>query len=143
MPADLRGNTVGSYATIEGAIALHEKRFDDAIAAFRKRAATGVCSYCGDTDLALAFEQAAMPDSAIARYEHYLSTPSLDRIWVDGATLASVYERLADLYMSKGDRQNAARYAAKFVELWQNADSELQPRVHAKRRMLQEIQARN
>jgi tetratricopeptide (TPR) repeat protein len=140
VPDDLRGNTVGSYATIEGAIALHEKRFDAAIAAFRKRAATGLCSYCGDTDLALAFEQAAMPDSAIARYEHYLSTPSLYRIWSDGAQLASVYERLAELHASKGDRQNAARYAAKFVELWQNADPEFQPRVQAKRRMLQEIE---
>ena len=30
-------------------------------------------------------------------------------------------------------RSMRARYAGKFVELWQNADAQLQPRVEAKR----------
>jgi hypothetical protein len=39
----------------------------------------------------------------------------------------------------RGDLEKAARYYAKFVELWENADPELQPRVEAARDRLQEI----
>ena len=143
VPRELRGDQTQMYSSIDGAIALNEKRFTDAIAASRKAANLGVCSICGDWQVALAFEEAAMPDSAIARHEHFLATPDVTRMWEDGMKLGFVYERLADLYMTKGDRENAARYAGKFIELWKNADSELQPRVQAKREMLRQLGARS
>lgn len=67
----------------------------------------------------------------------------MNRIWEDGSKLGFVYERLADLNMDKGDKQKAARYAGKFVELWKDADAELQPRVQAKREMLRQLGVRN
>ena len=72
-----------------------------------------------------------------------LAAPDLNRIWEDGVKLGFVYERLADLYMDKGDKQKAARYAGKFVELWKDADAELQPRVQAKREMLRQLGVRD
>jgi hypothetical protein len=84
-----------------------------------------------------------MPDSAIARYHHYLTTTDAFRVWSDNVSLGPAYEHLADLYMNKGDRQNAALYAAKFTELWQDADAELQPRVQAKRELLRQLGSRN
>ena len=39
----------------------------------------------------------------------------------------------------KGDLENAAKYYAQFVELWAEADPELQPRVQAANRRLEEI----
>ena len=38
-----------------------------------------------------------------------------------------------------GDLENAAVYYARFVELWADADAELQPRVEAARTRLEEI----
>jgi len=40
------------------------------------------------------------------------------------------------LYEAKGDRQNAVRNYQMFVELWKNADAELQPQVADVRRRL-------
>ncbi len=38
-----------------------------------------------------------------------------------------------------GDRERAVEYYARFVELWRDADSELQPRVEAAQRRIDEI----
>ena len=72
-----------------------------------------------------------MPDSAITWYEHYVNTPTTQRLGVeqDVVTLPPVLRRLGELYEAKGDRANAARYYSRFVELWKDADPELQPQV--------------
>jgi hypothetical protein len=46
---------------------------------------------------------------------------------------------LAQLYDERGDRDKAADHYAKFVELWVEADEELQPRVRAAQVRLEEI----
>ena len=47
-----------------------------------------------------------------------------------------MYRRVGELYDARGDRQKALEYYGKFVELWKNADPELQPAVkEAKGRM--------
>jgi hypothetical protein len=51
----------------------------------------------------------------------------------------SLFERLGQLYDEQGDLENAAVYYARFVELWEDADAELQPRVGAARSRLEEI----
>jgi hypothetical protein len=79
-----------------------------------------------------------MPDSAIVMLERYLSTPSWNRYLIpgDGLHLAAVYKRLGDLYDKRGDREKAALYDAKVVELWKDADRELQPKVREVRARL-------
>jgi tetratricopeptide (TPR) repeat protein len=136
VPVELRQDDTGNREMVAGARALHEKRWQDAIDHWRRVSERGSCTTCMDWELALAFEQAAQPDSAIGRLEHYVNTPTAQAIWEDSYKLATAYERLADLYATRGDRPNAARYAGKFVSLWQDADPELQPRVRAKREWL-------
>jgi hypothetical protein len=47
-----------------------------------------------------------------------------------------VQRRLGELYEAKGDTANAVAHYRAFVELWKNADPELQPRVaEVKRRV--------
>jgi hypothetical protein len=46
------------------------------------------------------------------------------------------FERLGALYEERGDTQNALYNYGKFVELWDEADSDLQPRVEAARRAI-------
>ncbi len=43
------------------------------------------------------------------------------------------------LHDEAGDRQKAVEYYAKLVELWRDADPELQPRVEAAQRRIDEI----
>jgi hypothetical protein len=50
-----------------------------------------------------------------------------------------LFERLGQLYDGLGDMENAALYYARFVELWADADAELQPRVTVARTRLEEI----
>ena len=45
-----------------------------------------------------------------------------------------VYERLGALYEERGNTEKATYYYGKLVELWKDADPELQPRVEAARR---------
>lgn len=142
VPDELRNAHHRTRDIIDGAAAFHAKQHDVALAKWRKVIDTDPCTVCGDPLVALAFEQAGARDSAIARYEHYVKTPWPRRLGIDGVALGSAYERLAELYNAKGDRQNAALYAGKFVELWQNADPELQPRVQAKRELLRTLTSR-
>jgi tetratricopeptide (TPR) repeat protein len=54
----------------------------------------------------------------------------------DAFSLAPSYKRLGELYEAKGDRKKAADYYGKFVDLWKDADAELQPGVAAVRQRL-------
>jgi hypothetical protein len=76
-------------------------------------------------------------DSAITYYERYVTTPVLNRIFQDPQYLAGTLKRLGELYEAKGDRQKAVSVYTRFVELWKDADPELQPKVAEVRRRLQ------
>jgi eukaryotic-like serine/threonine-protein kinase len=87
-----------------------------------------------------AYEAAGMADTVIARYEAWLGRRQLDgRAGADATQLAHAYERLGQLYDAKGDLERAAGYYGRFVDLWADADPELQPRVEAARTRLEEI----
>jgi len=124
-------------------IALAEQRPRDAIDEFRRGdqrrdGPVEGCSICVYVALGRAFDQARMTDSAITMLERYVTTPSWIRgdVGTDGLYLAAVYKRLGELYDEKGDRAKAASYLAKFVELWKDADPELQPKVREARARL-------
>ncbi|HXY69493.1 MAG TPA: hypothetical protein VEH62_08590, partial [Gemmatimonadales bacterium] len=55
--------------------------------------------------------------------------------------LAPVYRRLGELYEAKGDRARALDYYGRFVDLWKNADPELQPAVREVRQRLSRLGA--
>ena len=89
--------------------------------------------------LGQAREMLGQPDSAVAVYERYLSTPAANRYKWDPIYLAHVHERLGQLHDDQGALESAARHYATLVELWADADEELQPRVRAARQRLEEI----
>ncbi len=57
-------------------------------------------------------------------------------LWVDGWTLAPSLKRLGELYEAKGNRKKAADYYGRLVDLWKDADPELQPGVRKVRARL-------
>ena len=120
-----------------GMIALAEGRPDEAIADFLQ-AEDGRCTRrC--PELARAYDSSGRRDSALAVMERFVNTPDLGDGGRDSNNRAPFYERLGQLYDEKGDLENAAKYLAMFVELWADADEELQPRVRAAQARLEEI----
>jgi tetratricopeptide (TPR) repeat protein len=118
----------------------------DAIAEFRASDVTvdgpaNGCLICLSGPLGRAFDRANMPDSAIAWYEHYLETPAMQRLNFDFdvSSLPNMSRRLGELYEAKGDRAKAAAYYQKFVDLWKDADPELQPQVAEIRQRLSRL----
>ena len=111
------------------AVALAEGRVQDAINAYRDWYAEDSCAVCGLFELGRAYEQAGEGDSAIAVYERALTTPGLTRMFEEAPTLAATYRHLGELYEERGDRDKARDSYGQFLNLWKNADRELQPQV--------------
>jgi tetratricopeptide (TPR) repeat protein len=130
-----------------GEIALAERKPLDAITEFRRGdvgydgAPANECGACLAFDVARAFDAAGKPDSAAAYFEKYLATP----YWLkatpemDPVRLPAIRERLGQLYESMGNTQKAADEYRAFIELWKNADPELQPRVADARQRLAKL----
>ena len=64
--------------------------------------------------------------------------PSFD----DLGAFAASHNRLGELYDDRGDRARATSHYSTFVQLWNDADPELQPAVAAVRRRLGELASR-
>jgi tetratricopeptide (TPR) repeat protein len=119
-----------------GAAALAEGRIEDAIAEYRAWYDETGCATCGLSELAQAYEAAGVTDSALAVYERAVSQPGLYRLNDEYAWLGSTYKRLGELYEERGEQDKAVDYYSRFVELWSDADAELQPLVEDVRRRI-------
>jgi tetratricopeptide (TPR) repeat protein len=127
-----------SYQFTDATLALAEGAPAEALERFRSIEA-GNCGLCGILDRAKAFEALGQPDSAIVYYEAYLERSDVQRAAFDNENRGPTLERLGQLYDEAGDLEQAAVYYARFVELWTDADPELQPRVQAVQVRLEEI----
>jgi len=123
-----------------GEIALAEGRYADAVRHFRA-SDIGFCPSCALPDIARAYDLNGEPDSAVAVFKRYVSTPDADRYYVDPFYLAGAHKRLGELLEARGDRAGAASHYATFLGLWKNADPVLQPRVAQVRASLARLQA--
>ncbi len=112
-----------------GDVALAEGRVEDALAAYRAWYDEGGCTNCALLELGRAYEMAGQPDSALAMYDRAAEAPGLTRIYDEYDTVAQTYKRLGELYEERGDAVQAVDYYNRFVDLWENADQELQPVV--------------
>jgi tRNA A-37 threonylcarbamoyl transferase component Bud32/tetratricopeptide (TPR) repeat protein len=126
---------------ILGEVALAEKRPLDAVREFWKSDSLpdgpdGDCAICAEVRVGRAYDLANLPDSAIVHWERYLSIPYPGRAGIDATYLAAVRKRLGELYEAKGDTQRAATNLLAFIDLWKNADSEVQPKVQEARQRL-------
>ena len=127
----------GYYRAL-GTIALAEADYEQAVEEFR-RSDEGICYLCPLPGLAQAYDRGGQADSAIAVYERFVSAPARGRSGFDSTELGRTLERLAELHDAAGNWEKAAEYYARFVELWKDADPELQPRVDAAQARLDEI----
>ena len=88
-----------------------------------------------------AHDLAGHPDSAMVYYQKFLATrdgqPDEDARW-----RARTHRWLGELYEAKGETRQAIEQYARFVELWADADPELQPQVTEVRGRLERLRAR-
>ena len=132
-------------ARTRGTIALAEGKADSAIAYFRRgdREADGLpsssCSICTPLFIGLAFDRGGHADSARAYLRQYVEMNGTAHSGVDRFYLAPALYRLGELYESAGDVKSATEYYGRFVDLWKNADPELQPRVAEARKRIDRL----
>ena len=86
------------------------------------------CSPCGAFSAGQMWEAAGVPDSAIAYYRLGADRPELYSN-EDPALYPVILRRLGDLYEQRGDRAAAIEWYSRFVDLWHDADPDLQPVV--------------
>jgi tetratricopeptide (TPR) repeat protein len=141
-----RALNMGARGEVEAWIALAEDRPDAAVEIAR-RAAVPNCPTCGLVPLGQAYQRLGQPELAIVALERYLGTPhqsprrfsvKLSRTTFEKiALLGDTYERLAALHEQQGNTDQARHYLSKVIELWQDGDPEVQPRVAAARARLE------
>jgi tetratricopeptide (TPR) repeat protein len=123
-------------------ITLQEGRERDAVEHLLRARAESFGYLHWDYRLFLADAQAALGhlSEAIAQYDTVTSTYRMAYPWAPYFALRPLaHERLGSLYLEVDDTVSAARHLAEFIELWKDADPELQPRVDAARRRLAQL----
>jgi tetratricopeptide (TPR) repeat protein len=148
---DAEAKTVNYRALLEparnsmlGEIALAENKPLDAIRLLWKADSlpdgpASSCRWCLASEIGRAYDLANMPDSAIANWERFLGDP-VSRTSSGASTyLPGIHKRLGELYEEKGDVQKAASHYIAFIDLWKNADAELQPKVQDARKRLDRL----
>ena len=80
--------------------------------------------------------------TVLALFLAYLNTRTdvIDRLIEDGISLAGSHKRLAELYDAKGNREKAMSHYSSFIDLWKNADADLQPHVQKAKERLAQLQ---
>jgi tetratricopeptide (TPR) repeat protein len=124
---------------IAGMIAIAERRYTDAVREYRATD-VGACVACALPDIAHAYDLAGNRDSALVVFDRYVHAPNRP-LSTDLVSLAGAHKRLGELYEDRGDRAKAATEYTAFVELWKNADAELQPLVVEVRKRLARLSA--
>jgi tetratricopeptide (TPR) repeat protein len=130
---------MGDWAR-EGATALHAGRYAEAAERFRK-ARTVYAHLWWLPELATAYDRAGKADSALAHYEEYLNSTENFRLYDDAVNLAPILRRAGELYEARSDRERAVSSYQRFLDLWRDADPELQPQVVEVRRRLAALTA--
>jgi eukaryotic-like serine/threonine-protein kinase len=128
-------------------IALTENRTRDAVTEFQKADSLpdGPANEDPSTvlyNMGRALYKANSPDSAIAMFEQYVHCQTVDRLFNDIVDMPLAQQRLGELYEAKGDRARAVAHYTAFVDLWKNADPDLQPQVAAVRKKLAGLSAK-
>jgi tetratricopeptide (TPR) repeat protein/tRNA A-37 threonylcarbamoyl transferase component Bud32 len=133
------------FARLGGFVALAERKTDSAVAQFRRGDAdadglpTRNCTVCTPLFVGLTFDRGERADSARKYLTQYAEMAGTGRTFIDRFYLAPALFRLGELNESAGDAKRATEYYGRFVDLWQNADPELQPRVAEARRRIDQL----
>jgi tetratricopeptide (TPR) repeat protein len=133
--AEASGDLARDLDEADALARLAEGRHAEAIATLQRVSPRDACEPCGWSLLARAYDMVGNADSSLALWERYVSRGA--RLsFLARTELPTAYRRLGELHEARGDRERALRHYGDFVDLWKDADPELQPVVtEVKRRM--------
>lgn len=136
-PDSVRQDEPVPWLSASGAIAMAEGRHQDALARFHRiREKLPTCEGCWLFEIAETWDRAGEPDSAIANFGRLLAVRTLG---VGDDRRAIMYRRLGQLYELKQDTPKAIEYYGKFVDLWKDAEPDLQPLVAETRQWIAQL----
>ena len=87
------------------------------------------CNACLEPWIARTWDAQGATDSALAHLERYVAAPDINRAGWDPCLRPWVLHRAGELAAQLGRRQLAIQRYSEFVDLWKNADPDLQPVV--------------
>jgi tetratricopeptide (TPR) repeat protein len=122
----------GSEAFADGLVAFSRGRYAEALERFADTERTlHWCTYCVTGLRFIGYDRLGRADSAIAMGEAYLKLTQAGIITaqIDARFRAGIIQRLAELYEGKGMTEKAVANYEIFLNLWKNADPELQAQV--------------
>ena len=135
-------DSIGRRAFYAAHLALAERRWDDAIPLLHQADARfQIEQRNAQAWLGRAHDAAGRPDSAVVWFERFLTTPDY-MAFDDGMFRGQTLFRLGELYEARGDTEHATRKYEEFLELWHDADPELQPKVRDARDRLGKLKAK-
>ncbi|MBI1808681.1 MAG: protein kinase [Gemmatimonadetes bacterium] len=123
-----------------GEILRAEKKYGEAVKEFRASIDRS-CALCQHSDIGYTFDVAEQPDSAIAAYTQFLGAHGMPPFQY-ASWLPLIEKRLGELYDAKGKTTEAVAHYSAFIELWKNADPDLQPQVQKARDRVKAMQRR-
>ena len=124
VPANLRA-TSDQYLT-RGSLALSEGEPDSAVEEFRRYYDEESCTACALYPLGYAYNALGNADSAVAVLSRGLDIPDPYRGFSDWLWRAPTLIRVGELHEASGEHDLAVARYNEFLELWRNADPELQ-----------------
>lgn len=135
----LPGSAVPAW--LRAAIAEAEGRYEDALTEWRLEDEVREDPAAILLRVARLHDRLGRPDSAFAYYRRYLTTPARQRYVTDQLWRGPALERLGDLLMEHGAVVEAVGYYRQLIDLWDDADPALQPRVERVRARLASLAA--
>lgn len=132
-PTDLQTRSEAVLHRLNGFLALDEGRMEVGLRELEAAVEASFEAPFFLGELALAYDRAGIPDRALETFHRYLDAPNVSRRVSDAVFLGLTYERLGQLHEARGEVEQAVKFNTLFVELWTEADTELQPRVQAAR----------
>jgi len=131
----------GTYLRALGATEIAEGKPAQAVVTLQQSVNLYFCPTCTLPDLARALELAGAPDSAIAVYQRYVTTPWSEWQNALGEFRVTSYQRLGALNEARGDTAKALAAYDEVTTLWGGADAELQPAVADARKRAMALRA--
>jgi tetratricopeptide (TPR) repeat protein/tRNA A-37 threonylcarbamoyl transferase component Bud32 len=141
LPAMGIGQASGAQSRARAYMELVAGRPDAAIPLLREADRTYyLCDRCAMVELGRAFDLAGERDSALVYFQRFVDAPR-SMLFEDQDWLAGTHKRLGELYEAAGELPKAVANLEKFIELWKDADPELQPKVREARERLTRVRA--
>jgi len=120
-----------SFHRLKGEIELARGRYEEALSSF------GMVANLRETQvedsLALAYLESGITDKAIEKYKEFIAKDVLgyeaQEVWV------LAHYRLGNLCEEKGERAEAVKYYERFLEIWKDADPDINEVADARKRL--------